>query len=66
MIEFLKEWQELAGAFLGPFLAVILSGITYLIGKGVEKRRQEKEAMRRMEVAGTESVKRGGKKKKKK
>lgn len=52
----LHDWQELAGAFLGSSLAVILSGIGYLITKWIESGRERKETMRRIEVGTTYSL----------
>jgi hypothetical protein len=52
----LYRWQDLVGAFLGPFVAVILSALSYLVGRRVESRRQERETMRRVEVSVTYSL----------
>lgn len=49
-IEFLKEWQDLVGAALGPFLAVILSAIGFWIKSSIDKSKERAEAMRRIEA----------------
>lgn len=49
-IEFLKEWQDLVGAALGPFLAVVLSAIGFWIKSSIDKSRERAEAMRRIEA----------------
>lgn len=50
-VDFLHEWQDISGAFLGAFLAVILSGIGYLIARAVEQARERKETLRKIEVS---------------
>lgn len=50
-IEILYCWQDLIGAFIGPFLAVILSGITFLCGKKYNKYQKENDAMRNIEIS---------------
>jgi hypothetical protein len=52
-INFLHNWQELVGAFGGSSLAVLLSGIGYLIVRKNESIRELKETMRRIEVDST-------------
>ncbi len=49
-IEFLKEWQDLVGAALGPFLAVVLSAIGFWIKSSIDKSKERAEAMRRIEA----------------
>lgn len=53
---FLHDWQDLAGAFLGSSLAIILSGIGYLIGRYIENVRERRETLRRIEVGTTYSL----------
>jgi hypothetical protein len=50
MIDFLNKWQTLIGAGLGPFLAVILSAIGFLIKSKLDKNAEIRETMRRIEV----------------
>src|SRR3989338_8883032 len=49
-IETLYRWEDLAGAFLGPFLAVLLSGIGFLIARKMEQAQERKETLRRIEA----------------
>lgn len=56
MEDFIYKWQELAGALIGPFLALLLSAFSYYVGRKVEKWKLEKEAMRRIEVGTTYSL----------
>lgn len=48
---FIKGWQELIGAALGPFLAIILSAIGFWIKSTIEDRRERKEFLRRIEIS---------------
>jgi hypothetical protein len=52
-VSHLYRWQELAGAVSGPFIAVLLSAVSYKIGRWTEKSQQEKESLRRIEVGVT-------------
>lgn len=49
-IDFLKEWQDLIGAALGPFLAVFLSAVGFWIKSSLDKSKERAEAMRRIEA----------------
>ena len=49
-VDFLREWQTLVGSALGPFLAIILTGIGALINSWVARARERAEALRRIEV----------------
>lgn len=51
VIAVLDKWQTLFGAALGPFLAVILSGIAYLLGSKYREHKERREAYRRTEIA---------------
>lgn len=51
-----KEWQELIGAAVGAFLAVIGSLITYAINSANEERKQRKEFLRQIEISITRSM----------
>lgn len=51
IIAALDKWQNLSGAALGPFLAVILSSIAYLIGSKYREHKERREAYRRTEIA---------------
>lgn len=53
---FIYKWQTLIGAALGPFLAVVLSAIGYLIGAKYKTYKERREAIRRTEVALTISL----------
>ncbi len=46
----LHEWQELIGAFLGPFLAVSFSVIGFLITRLYHRRSSKREVHRRIEI----------------
>lgn len=56
IIVFIEKWQTLIGAFLGPFLAVILSGIAYFVGSKYKNQQERREAFRRTEIAITNSL----------
>ena len=56
MIEFLYNWQELVGAFLGPFLAIILSVIGFFIKDRYEKEKEYEELLRMLEVSLTQAL----------
>ena len=56
IIAFAKEWQELIGAALGPFLAVILSAIGFWIKSVIEKRNERREFLRRIEISMARSL----------
>lgn len=53
---FLHDWQELIGAALGPFLAVILSLLGYLLKTWWEKRKEREETLRHIEISVTQSL----------
>ena len=55
-IDSLYKWQALAGAWLGPFLAVILSAIGFLIKSKLDQRAERKEFLRRIEVEITSTL----------
>ncbi|MBI3335850.1 MAG: hypothetical protein HY001_05160, partial [Candidatus Portnoybacteria bacterium] len=46
LVNFLYRWQELAGAAIGPFLAVILSAIGFWIKSIMESKKELKEFLR--------------------
>lgn len=48
---FIKEWQELIGAALGPFLAIILSATGFWIKSIIEDKKERKEFLRRIEIS---------------
>ena len=48
---FIKEWQELIGAALGPFLAIILSAIGFWIKSVIKDKKERKEFLRRIEIS---------------
>jgi len=50
-VDFIKEWQELIGAALGPFLAIILSAIGFWIKSIIEDKKERKEFLRRIEIS---------------
>jgi len=55
-VAFIKEWQTLIGSFLGPFLAILLSGIAYSIKLFIENRSGRKENLRLIEISTTRSL----------
>jgi len=55
-IQAIREWQELIGAALGAFLAVIGSLITYAINSRNEGRKARKEFLRQIEISITRSM----------
>ncbi|MBU0614165.1 hypothetical protein KJ766_02695 [Patescibacteria group bacterium] len=50
LICLLNEWQTLAGALLGALLPMVVALLIYPIQKYREKKRQQKETLRRIEV----------------
>ncbi len=50
-LTFLNQWQTLIGSALGPFLAVMLSVIGYLIKRKIERDRELKEAIRTIDTS---------------
>ena len=50
LICLLKEWQTLAGALLGALLPMVVTLLIYPIQKNREKKKQQKETLRRIEV----------------
>ncbi len=55
-IDALYKWQELVGAGLGPFLAIILSVIGFLIKSKLDQRAERREFLRRIEVEITSAL----------
>ncbi len=55
-VDFIYKWQTLIGSALGPFLAVTLSALGFLIKSILEKRMQRKETLRQIEVGITSSL----------
>lgn len=53
---FLQKWQTLIGSALGPFLAIILSALGFLIKGLLQKRSDRKEATRRAEIAFSQTL----------
>lgn len=56
MEDFLYKWQELIGAALGPFLGVILAAIGFWVKGWIERKRERRETLRRIEIAITRSL----------
>lgn len=56
MEDFLHKWQTLIGSALGPFLAIILSAIGFWIKSILEKHKEKKEYLRRVEIGITRSL----------
>lgn len=54
--EFIKEWQTLIGSALGPFLAIILSALGFLLKGLLQKRSNRREAIRRAEIAFSQTL----------
>lgn len=52
----LKEWQELVGAAIGPFFAVLFSAIGYWIKLIIDARKERREMHRRIEIGITQSI----------
>jgi len=52
----IKEWQTLIGSALGPFFAVILSAIVFLIKSANESKKEREEFLRRIEISITRSL----------
>ena len=52
----MEKWQTLIGSALGPFLAIILSALGYLIGSRYQAYKERREAYRRTEIALTISL----------
>lgn len=50
MEDFLNKWQTLAGALLGALLPMVVALLIYPIQKYREKKQQQKETLRRIEV----------------
>ncbi|MFA5997116.1 MAG: hypothetical protein WC791_01350 [Candidatus Paceibacterota bacterium] len=48
--KFLYDWQQLIGAFLGPFLAIIFSSLSFYITWLIGKWRRYRETFRKIEV----------------
>lgn len=56
MEEFINKWQTLIGSTLGPFLAVVLSAISFWIKSAIESKNERKEFLRRIEIGTTRSL----------
>lgn len=56
MGEFISKWQTLIGSFLGPFLAVGISVIVFLIKSNRERKNERKEFLRRIEISMARSL----------
>lgn len=56
ILQLIRDWQELIGAALGPFLAVVLSAIGFLLKSKLDKISERKESLRRVEVGITSSL----------
>ncbi len=54
--EFIHTWEVLIGSALGPFLAIILSAIGFLIKEKWQKKENLKEALRRTEIGLTDTL----------
>jgi hypothetical protein len=54
--DFLYKWQDLTGAALGPFLAIILSALGFWVKEKRAAIRERKEAHRRIEIAVARSL----------
>ena len=50
-ISFIKDWQTLIGSFSGPFLAIILSALAFVVREKWQKIKERKEAIRRVEIS---------------
>jgi|GEM_PF-541300 len=55
-IKNIHEWQALIGSALGPFLAIIFSGVAFWLKSITEERKNRKEALRQVEVDITRSL----------
>ncbi len=53
---FIERWQTLIGSALGPFLAITLSAIGFLIKGLFQRRNDRKEAIRRAEIAFSQTL----------
>jgi hypothetical protein len=53
IINTIDKWQELIGAVLGPFLAVLFSAIGFWIKLILDSKREHREFLRRVEVSVT-------------
>lgn len=56
LVNFIDSWQTLIGAALGPFLAVVLSAIFYLLKAKRERATERRESLRRIEVGITSTL----------
>lgn len=56
MEEFINKWQTLIGSALGPFLAVVLSAISFWIKSAIGSKNERKEFLRRIEIGITRSL----------
>ncbi|MBU3925182.1 hypothetical protein KJ854_04570 [Patescibacteria group bacterium] len=54
--ELIYKWQTMIGAFLGPFLAVVLSAIVFWVKSIIENKKERKEFLRRIEISVTRSL----------
>ena len=53
-VEFLDKWQTLIGSALGPFLAIILSAVGFLLKNRIQKCGERREALRVVEISLTQ------------
>ncbi len=56
IITFIEKWQELIGAALGPFLAVVLSAVGFWIKSILFARKERKEFLRQIEISMARSL----------
>ncbi len=53
---FITKWQILIGSALGPFLAIMLSALGFLLKSIFKNKKERKENLRRIEVGITRSA----------
>ncbi|MBL8158465.1 hypothetical protein JNK62_02955 [bacterium] len=56
IVNFMFKWQELVGAALGPFLAIMLAGIGYWIKSWIGSRAELREHLRQCEISTSRSI----------
>jgi hypothetical protein len=56
VISWLSDWQTLVGAFLGPFLAIILSGIAFWLKDKYQLRQKRKNNISDAEISLTRTI----------
>jgi peptide deformylase len=52
----IHDWQELVGAFLGSSLAIIFSGLGFLLARYLEVQDAQREALRKVEINNSYSL----------